>query len=135
MEIEEELAELRAELDRRNEDPKVKSFINSSKYRSLLKEETLKICEICGKEYRITHLCETVWNFVWTDLWKHYTAYEASSKTYDTQSVKEKKIEPEKKTDDLNLLPPAPSPVKNKTGGCGACFCIIFIVILIIIFF
>ena len=81
MDIEDELAELKAELDRSNEDPKVKRFVNSREYRILLKKESAKICEICGREYKITHLCETAWKFEWSDLWKHYTVYEVSTKT------------------------------------------------------
>jgi hypothetical protein len=135
MDIEEELAELKAELNRINEDPKVKSYITSRQYRTLLKNQDPKICEICGKEYRITHLCETIWKFQGSELYKHYAAYEISMKSRSKTSTSyPKPIEPIKTPS--SYIPSAKLKSQNKsTSSCGACVCVIVIVIILIIIF
>ena len=133
MDIEEELAELKAELERSNEGSKIKLFVNSKHYRVLLKKQSAKICEICGKEYKITHLCETVWKFELLDLWKHYTAYEGSSKP----ASKPPSPTPQKMNVPVkNINPNYPKTVQTKSNSnnCGACFCVIVIIVLLVIF-
>ncbi len=137
MDIEEELAELKTELERSNEDPKVKRFVNSTEYRNLMKKQKYQVCEVCGKEFKITHLCETVWKFEWSDLWKHYAAYEVSSKNTPS-SYNPPKQEVSPKTFEMVKTPgystPKPKSTNTSSNNCGACVCIIIIVVLLIIF-
>ena len=137
MDIEEELAELKAELERSNEDPKVKRFVNGREYRVLMKKQKDQICEVCGKEYKITHLCETAWKFEWSDLWKHYAAYEVSTKNAPS-SYNQTKATSSPKTFEYVKTPastsPKSKPPNKSSNNCGACVCIIIIVVLLVIF-
>jgi len=136
MDIEEELAELRAELDRSNEDPKVMKFVKSREYRNLLKEQKGQICESCGKEFRITHLCESVWKFEWSDLWKHYAKYEVSSKNTPKPPVQINSTATPKTFEYINKPPAYPKPNKpnQNSNSCGVCICIIIVVVFLVIF-
>lgn len=137
MDIEEELAELKAELERSNEDPKLKRFVNSTEYRNLMKKQKDQVCEVCGKEFKITHLCETAWKFEWSDLWKHYAAYEGSTKNKPSSSY-QPKLETTPKTFEPvkipSYTPQPPKSTNNRSNNCGACVCIIIIVVMLIIF-
>ncbi len=135
MDIEEELAELKAELDKMGEDPKLIRYVNSREYRVLLRKLKPQICEICGKEYKVTHLCETDWSFNWSGFQDHYKANNPTQ----TPSKEPVKIKPEiKKEIEITKQPYIPSSQpagKKKSGsGCGTCFCILTVVVLIIIF-
>lgn len=134
MDIEDELEELKAELDRRNEDPKIVHFVNSREYRVLMGKQPTKVCELCGMEYKITHLCETKWDFVWADFWKLYAADETSrsNTTTNTTNLIEKKIE---LTQKVNAINPQNYSQNKKNNNCGACICIIVIIVIIFAIF
>ncbi|MBN2156784.1 MAG: hypothetical protein JW776_12145 [Candidatus Lokiarchaeota archaeon] len=133
MEIEEELAELKAELAKQNENSNIVRFVNSKDYRALLKKQPSKICEICGKEYKITHLCDTAWKFIWSDFKEHYSASSFSKvgPRANHQAIMEKRVEVSKK---IEFVPPTPSQTTNSRNknGCGCCICVFFIFLILI---
>jgi hypothetical protein len=136
MDIEEELAELRAELEKMKEDPKLIRFVNSKEYRQLVKKNKPQICEICGKEYKITHLCEANWSFNWSDFQKHYEAKNPPQSALKEAPKPVPQIKKEIITTKQTYIPnPQPAPAgKKKSSFCGVCCCILIIGVLIVIF-
>ncbi len=138
MNIEEEVAELKAELIRQNENASILQYATSSEYRALLNKNTQKVCEICGKEYKLTHLCETTWKFEWDEFWKHFNAYQKAKKnnienlpvSQGSQGVGSIS----NKSHQIQPYQPQSTP-KKKNNNCVACICIIIAVIFIIFFF
>ena len=134
MDIEEELAELKAELEQTNENWRIREYVTSHQYRTLLKKQAPKICEVCGKEYRITHLCETIWNFERGELRKYYAAHETAAKSKKPSIPTYPK--PTQPIKSPSSYTPQPKPQKkSSSNGCGVCMCVIVIVIILIFVF
>ena len=137
MDIEEELAELRAELEKMNEDPKLIRFVNSREYRQLVKKQKPQICEVCGKEYKITHLCETDWSFNWSDFQSHFRAKNTEQSSSGEKPKPETRVKKEFLTTKQTYIPtpqPTPAGPKKSRSGCGVCCCILLVSVFIFIF-
>ncbi len=147
MDIEEEIAELIAELEKRNEDPKLIRYVKSFDYKYLLKREETKICDVCGKEFKITHLCETEKKLNWTELWKNYSSQSSSNQTYTatkttvapSTTISQSPIiltgeeDPTKKNPSYTTST-TQKDESNPAAVVGICCCFLLVIVLLVVF-